>query len=132
MSKNSLNIADFIGPPCVWDGFRDLDYKKLLALSDEYFKLLYLIRMEEYRDKDGWWKADPVDKPVWKASLIPECSTCHLVIPGPAELRRYVGRSFHGPCFREFYREERIDEPNELKKRYWERVASLPDVLTQS
>lgn len=129
MPQKPLNIDDFACPPCAWDGFRDPDYRKILALSDEDFKLLYLMRMEEYRDKDGWWKPDPVPKPVWKASSIPECSTCHLVIPGPSELRRYVGRSFHGRCFREFYLKERDDEPDELKRRYWDRVAALPDVL---
>ncbi|VVB81455.1 Uncharacterised protein [uncultured archaeon] len=128
MPKN-LNLADFTGPPCAWDGFRDPHYEKILALSDEEFKLLYLLRMEEYRDKDGWWKEEPAPKPIWKASSIPECSKCHKVIAGPAELRRYAGRSLHGPCFRKVYGKERNDEPDEWKRRYWDRVAELPDVL---
>ena len=86
--------------------------------------------MEEFRDKDGLWQ-DESSRPAWKIG-IPRCEGCHKDISSPAELRHYLGRFMHGPCFRDFYRKDRIDEPNELKRSYWDRVASLPDVLAHS
>jgi hypothetical protein len=34
---------------------RALDYKKLIAASDEVFARFYLELMEEYKHKNGWW-----------------------------------------------------------------------------
>jgi hypothetical protein len=97
-------------------GIRHLDYAKILKLSDSDFAALYLELMNEYRDKNGWWG---------KAG-IPKCSECNKVIPGPENLRRYVGRSLDSYCFGDVFNKNRHFSDSELEKKYFDRVAKLP------
>jgi len=98
-----------ISPPV----HRTLDFEAIVALSDADFAKLYLELMNGYRDKDGWWKE----------GKIPYCHECHLVIPEPAQLRRYYGSVMHPDCFKRFY--ERNGDETGVMRQYWERVARL-------
>lgn len=93
---------------------RVLDYKKIMALSDQDFARFYLELMEEYREKDGWWGEGG----------IPRCSECNRKISGPGELRRYCGASLHPRCFQAWYQRHGGDEKG-IMKRFWERVFKL-------
>lgn len=112
-------IEQFVIPPSklffAMPGTRNLDYARIAELSDEDFAKLYLELMTEYKDKNGWWSPDK----------IPHCGVCHRVITGPAELRRYHGRTLDPTCFKEVYAEERKDFDGSPMQKYWDRVANL-------
>ncbi len=92
---------------------RALDYKRIVELPDKDFAQLYLERMLEYRDKNGWWSEDKV----------PKCNECNEVIPNPQQLRRYHGLSMHPSCFKQFY--EKKGDDRGIMRRYWQRVTNL-------
>lgn len=106
--------APFLGLPV-----RMLDFETIATLSDEDFAKFYLEVMEEYR-KDKWWKDE---------RHIPHCLACGETIDGPADLRRYVGRSYHAACFRDFHEANRnsgeFSRKSKNEQAYWSRVASL-------
>lgn len=92
---------------------RELDYEKIVKLSEEDFVALYLEMMEGYRNHNGWWGE----------AGTPSCSECREEINGPKNLRRYKGLSMHPDCFKRFYEEEEND--GRLMKEYFGRVAEL-------
>ena len=93
---------------------RNFDHKKIVALSNQEFAIFYGELMNEYRDKDGWWKN----------GRIPECDTCHQVIPRPSQLRRYQGRSLHPECFKKVYEKEK-DTFKGVEREYFDKVANV-------
>ena len=108
-------IEEFLikDPINVGVSIRQINYKKIITLSDEDFAKLFLEFMTEYRDKDGFWKEGKV----------PRCSECSAVIDSPGNLRRYYGLSLHPVCFKKVY--EKYGEEDPVMRKYWERVANL-------
>jgi hypothetical protein len=116
----TINVRDFIGPMFGFPFCGTLDYRRLLKLSDIDFTEFYLNLMEEYRDKDGWWKDE---------KNLPHCSKCNEVISGPRDLRRLAGRSLHPLCLVE---EIKIEDKKGLEKKYWERVLKVDFSLLEN
>ena len=92
---------------------RSLNYNKIIKLNNKDFARLYLELMNEYRDKDGWWKKNNV----------PNCWECHEPIDNPKNLRRYYGQSLHPNCFKKVYKRE--GKEKSITKEYFDRVANL-------
>lgn len=95
-------------------GFSRFDFKKIMALTNEEFSQFYLEAMQEYKDKNGWWQE----------GKMPSCGVCHEIIPGPAQLRRYYGRTLNAKCFRELWAKER-NEHRKSDQQYFDRIAKL-------
>lgn len=94
---------------------RQLDRERIVNLPDDEFSELYLELMTEYKDKDGWWTGDK----------IPKCGPCHEIIDVPANLRRHYARTLDHGCFQEVYAKERPQERNEIRGKYFDKVANL-------
>ncbi len=92
------------------------DLRKVFALNDENAKFNLLL-MQEYRDKNGWWK---------DGKIPPGCIKCRQPIFGPEQLVRYYGATYDRTCFRNFwYRDGIREEQQTIFKKYFERVANL-------
>ena len=94
-----------------------LNRDELLALPDDEFMLLYRIRMQAYKDCDGYWSSP---------EKIPKCNRCHEVIDGPKDLRKMVGMCLHPDCFAEQLEEDKKEQRGDPQNfPYFERVAKL-------
>lgn len=86
-----------------------------LTLSDEEFASWYHSKMQEYENQ-GWW-----------ANAVPNCTSCHQEISGPALLRRFAGMSLHPQCFKTVWEIERKEyqQNHPLFFKYFERIVGL-------
>jgi hypothetical protein len=114
---NNICLDDFLikGQSSVSGIGRLFDYQKIVKLPDKDFAGFYLALMTEYRDKEGWWSE----------GKIPKCGRCSKEISGPAQLRRYYGRSLDPDCFVIEYQKDSYKDDSRLMRQFWERVAKL-------
>ncbi len=94
-----------------------LDTKEIMELSDYDFAFWYRLKMQEYKEGDGWWCSK---------ERIPKCTRCHDNIYGPKNLRRMSGMSLHPECFKEQL--EQYKKENQVASYlipFFERVAKL-------
>jgi len=92
------------------------DLRKVLALNDGDFAKFNSFVMQEYHDRDGWWKN----------GKIPKCFECNQQILGPEQLARYHGATYDRNCFKNFwYRDGIREEQQNTFKIYFERVAKI-------
>jgi len=90
------------------------DYEKILALSDEDFTRLHLLKMIVYQEKNGWWGK----------GKIPECRECKEVIERPRDLVRYCGQTLHHKCFPAARKKEEVERNITIRK-YWDRFEKV-------
>jgi hypothetical protein len=116
VNKKEINIDDYRYTPLFrFPSMKELDLEKVLKLNDTDFRTLYLLLMDEYRTKDGWWNE----------GKMPKCGVCNEVIPGTEQLRRFYGNTIDGKCFPEYYKKQDHIFETEQWKQFWTRVAKL-------
>jgi hypothetical protein len=112
-----ITLEDFIvkGLRIGLPGTREFNHSKVLALNEEDFGKFYLLLMEEYKDKDNYWKNGN-----------PQCWRCNNGIETPKDMRKLFGRTLHTECFKkdydETYKSHNLDN---VTRKYLERVYSV-------